>query len=400
MIIKLKFSRRKMELTGLKDLDREILKFIPDKELLRVCSINRRFWHEVCDDAFLKRRLSSYPDVKNQKEEKETWKCFFLRVTYLIFQMKQKYDFDYSCGNIFKQRNLLQKYKVKKLLCVAARKGELKLVKYAISKGINLRYKDDKSLRYAAEFGHLQVVKYLVENGADVNGYGGSILRFPCSQREERIEVVKYLVENGAFADIVALKNAVKYSNLEMVKYLLEHGANVHDLDNYWIITSCERGKFDTIEYLIEIGLDIHMQNDILLLEAIKNKKLAALKYLLSKGLRLNPSIELANLAVIDYLESQELDIKIYNSVVIKSAVRFQKLNVLRHFLEKDFDISVIEQEDLDYILQRPETEFVKYLASQGIDLYADDFKTYRELEKRGFLNFIFLPRTIELFED
>ena len=383
-----------MELTELKDLDREILKFIPDKELLRVCSISRRFWYDVCDDAFLKRRLSIYPDIKKFKDEKETWKRFFLRATYLIFQMKQKCGFIYTCGNIFTQFKLLHKYKVnKKLLFAAARKGELELIKYAVSKGINLQYKDDKALRYAAEFAHLQVVKHLVENGADVNGYGGSILRFPCSQGKERIEIVKYLVENGAFADIVALKNAVKYSNLEMVKYLLAHGANVHDLDSYWIITSCERGKFDTIEYLIEIGFDIHMQNDILLWEAIKDGKSAAVKYLLSKGLRLNPCIELANLAVIDYLESQELDIKIYNSVVIKSVVRFQKLDVLRHLVDQGFDIiSVIEKEDLDYVLQRPETAFVKYLASQNIDLYGDDFKTYRELEKRGLLNFIFLP--------
>lgn len=47
-----------------KDINREILSKLDDKELLKVCSIDKYFWNEVCDDVFLQRRISKkYPEV-------------------------------------------------------------------------------------------------------------------------------------------------------------------------------------------------------------------------------------------------------------------------------------------------------------------------------------------------
>jgi hypothetical protein len=57
-----------MSLTGIKDLDREILKRIPDGNLLKACTINKKMYNEVCDDAFIKRRLSKYPNLEIYKE--------------------------------------------------------------------------------------------------------------------------------------------------------------------------------------------------------------------------------------------------------------------------------------------------------------------------------------------
>ena len=65
------------QLTGIKDLDREILSKLPDEELLQVCIVNKRFWNDVCDDNFLRRRLSSkYPRI-DQYKSFESWKQFF-----------------------------------------------------------------------------------------------------------------------------------------------------------------------------------------------------------------------------------------------------------------------------------------------------------------------------------
>ena len=41
-----------MSLTSLKDVDREVLKHVGDRELLKICSVNRKTWNEVCDDNF------------------------------------------------------------------------------------------------------------------------------------------------------------------------------------------------------------------------------------------------------------------------------------------------------------------------------------------------------------
>ena len=67
-------------LTGLKDTDREVLKYVEDNELLKICSINKRMWYEVCDDGFIRRRLRNINE--KYKKEDETWKRFFIRSTY------------------------------------------------------------------------------------------------------------------------------------------------------------------------------------------------------------------------------------------------------------------------------------------------------------------------------
>ena len=59
-----------MSLSGLKDVDREVLRYVDDRELLRVCSLDRKTWNEVCDDAFLRRRLNSkYPGIENTRRK-------------------------------------------------------------------------------------------------------------------------------------------------------------------------------------------------------------------------------------------------------------------------------------------------------------------------------------------
>ena len=89
MLLKIIFYKQIKMLSGLKDIDREILKHIDDGELLNVCSINRKFWYEICDDNFIRRRLMRYPDIEKYRNNNETWKQFFLTVTYYIFRMKE-----------------------------------------------------------------------------------------------------------------------------------------------------------------------------------------------------------------------------------------------------------------------------------------------------------------------
>ena len=59
--------------SGLKDVDREILKHVNDEELVKVCSTDRKTWNEVCDDNFLKRRLMRYPGIEKYKREDESY---------------------------------------------------------------------------------------------------------------------------------------------------------------------------------------------------------------------------------------------------------------------------------------------------------------------------------------
>ena len=77
-------------LTNLKDVDREILSYIDDKELLKICSINKKAWNHVCDENFLKRRLSKYPEIEQYKKENESWKRFFSRLICCVSKMEKR----------------------------------------------------------------------------------------------------------------------------------------------------------------------------------------------------------------------------------------------------------------------------------------------------------------------
>jgi hypothetical protein len=160
------------KLSGIKDLDREILGKIDDRELLKVCSINKYTWNTVCDDAFLRRRLlAKYPEIEQYKSEDETWKSFFLRVVRTIALMKKHFEYVYTFGNFDKQYEILVKYKKFKdmVLFESAIKGELALVIWELKNGADIHSGDDLVLRLATREGQLEVVKYLLEHGANIH---------------------------------------------------------------------------------------------------------------------------------------------------------------------------------------------------------------------------------------
>ena len=159
-------------ISGLKDVDREILKYVYDEELLKICSVNRKFWNEICDDNFLIRRLSKYPEIEKYRYEKETWKQFFARFVYYKSTMRKIHKFKYESGDFKKQYDLLKysKYFTKNyLLTEAAEKGELAVIKYAVKRGTDIHWSNELALREATEKGHLEIVKFLVQSGANIH---------------------------------------------------------------------------------------------------------------------------------------------------------------------------------------------------------------------------------------
>lgn len=162
-----------MSLTGLKDVDREILKYIDDTELLRVCSINKKTWNDVCDDFFIIRRLSKYSEIEKYKKEDETWKHFYITVIYyssLIFkQCKHKY-----IGGDF--RKIYRDFSID----------------YALKIGPSICLTDDESEMCQSYYEYSDVVKYLRENDIHDNKY--TAINFFKEKRHQR--TLNYLIEN------------------------------------------------------------------------------------------------------------------------------------------------------------------------------------------------------------
>lgn len=265
-----------MGITGLKDINREILKYVSDKELLGVCSINRRMWNDVCDDNFLKRRLSKYPIIEKYKKDNESWKQFFLQFTYYILKMRD-YKFEYTSGNFNTQYILLKKCVGSKLLVESARVN-ISLVEYSLTQGADIHAENDDALRLASQYGYIEIVKYLVEHGADIHAKNNRALRWA-----KNVEIVIYLVEHGA--DIHAknddaLKFASTDGNLEIVKYLIEHGANIHTKNDYALRWASRQGNLEIVKYLVLKGANIHAKNDYALRWATTEGHMEVVKYL------------------------------------------------------------------------------------------------------------------------
>jgi hypothetical protein len=212
------------KLSGIRDVDREILGKLDDKDLLKVCSIDKYTWNTVCDDSFLKRRLlTKYPEIEEQKKKSETWKQFFLRAVHYIALMKEKFDYNYTFGNFVRQYELLKTYKrnennIGLLLYISSANGELALVIWSLKNGAVLR---DGDLISASRNGHLSVVKYLVEHGANIHALND-----------------------------VALNDASTKGHLDIVKYLVEHGANIHASNDLALFNAGMNGHLDVVKYL------------------------------------------------------------------------------------------------------------------------------------------------------
>ena len=188
--------------TGIKDLDLEILKHVKDRNLLKICSINKKMWNLVCDDNFLRKRLLKYPNIEQYKSEDESWKDFYSRAVYIIAEMFRKYKFLYIKGDFIKQYKLLKTYKgetmgmLECLLVEASKEGELELVKYALKNGANIHAQYEGALTWGSFNGHLEVMKYLVQQGANIHAKGDYPLHL--ASQNGHLEAVKYLLEQGS----------------------------------------------------------------------------------------------------------------------------------------------------------------------------------------------------------
>lgn len=208
------------QLSGIKDVDREILNKLDDKDLLIACSIDKYTWKNVCDDAFLKRRLlAKYPKIEQFKKENESWKAFFLRVITYISLMREKFrrykNYDYI--ELFKD----YKTNINLILNETSKLGELNYVKWSLKEGADIHSGLEAPLMYAIDGGQLEIVKYLAEHGADI--HAGNDHALIEASRNRHLEIVKYLVEHGANIhayDNEALKYAKYYGHSEIEEYL------------------------------------------------------------------------------------------------------------------------------------------------------------------------------------
>ena len=271
-----------MSLTGLKDTDRLVLQYLDDRELLRICSVDRKTWNEVCNDDFLKRRLSKYPSISKYKNKDETWKQFFFRAIYYIAKLKENFEFQYTEGDFQQYFEILNDYEGSKLLDMAAEIGSLGLIEYSLKQGLII---SPHTLKSSVEGGHLETVKFLVERGGGIHGVDDLALRI--ASRKGYLEIVKFLVGNGADVharEDEALRVASERGHLEIVKFLAENGANIHAREDEALRHASIVGSLSVVKYLVENGANVHANEDKPLRGASERGHLKIVKFLVENG--------------------------------------------------------------------------------------------------------------------
>ena len=150
-------------LSGSKDIACEILRRVDDKRLLKICSISKRMWNEICDDNLLRKRLSKYPEIEKYKEIDESWRMFFVKSVYYISKMREEFQYNYTSGDFKKQYTLIKDYRDDDLIIKAIETGELSLVEYSVKHGAFIRGHFNGALIMAGKHGYADVVRYLME---------------------------------------------------------------------------------------------------------------------------------------------------------------------------------------------------------------------------------------------
>jgi Ankyrin repeats (3 copies) len=215
-----------------------------DKTLLNFCKTNKYFNSKICDDPFFwKGRLDEkYPLLIKFKNG--TWKEFYLRMTYYISKLEEKFGIPYIPTKGYNPEQFYKDNKNNEYIYdwatgYAAEGGNMEIVKMMLEKGA----KDfDLTTAMAAKGGYMGIVKLMIEKG---------FTNFNWAMRSAafggHMEIVKLMIEKGATDFNSAMKFASRGGHMEIVKLMIEKGAKDFDTGMKFAV---RRGHMDIVDYL------------------------------------------------------------------------------------------------------------------------------------------------------
>ena len=208
-----------MDLSGLKDTDREILsKLESDRDLLNACSLNKYTW-KLCDDNFFRNRLiTKYPDAV-QYNKIGKWKQYYLSSIYYISRMLEKHNFVYKTGNPKTYYDIL--FKTQHLhvqLEKAAENNYMDLVNFLLnSSPASLRSINISPIMGGAALNnHIDMIQHFLKE-ANISALTLGLLR---AIQGGHNDLAIFFAERGAANFHAAIKIAKLYQNQFIIDYL------------------------------------------------------------------------------------------------------------------------------------------------------------------------------------
>jgi len=231
-----------------KDVYEYLASTADDRTILNMLSTNKSFTDPNFFERIMRRK---YPLLIKFKKDDETWKIFFLRMTYYISKIEEEYGIpyipsvDYNPEITYKNKNLEGRYSIYSwMLFNAVKSNRIDIVELILNK--NIPHLDiSLPLRSAASRGYIDIVKLLTPHVTKLNL--NKALRSASIQGH--LTTVKYLIEKGADNLDEALRSAVYGKHLDIVKFLIEKGGKNLEVA---LINSASRGRRDVIEFLIK----------------------------------------------------------------------------------------------------------------------------------------------------
>lgn len=138
----------------------------------------------------------------------------------------------------------------------AISKGNMKMVKYLLSKNAHVPKKNDFAITTTIANGHLEILKLLITNTNEIES--GS----------------DYLVE------------AIRNNHLSVVKYLVdvaEHKLQFQEYGFKYLETATRKNHLDMVKYLVDYGIDPHQNHNKCLRIAVKLHYVEIMNYFMDK---------------------------------------------------------------------------------------------------------------------
>lgn len=235
-----------MSLTGIRDLDLEILRKLDDRELINFCMTEKAASRICAYEPFWMNRLNEkYPNAKKyfrdysimsilsivapgsmglQNLFANTWREYYLQTVYYVNKMKEDFDFEYKTGNPRNYYIIFYGIKYPHLkMQIAAQVGYIDLLEYFIKNDNNYIYSNpaETSLfQGAAQGNQIDVIYHFWKDPMPVisanSGLVGAVLG-------RNVDLLKFFINKGANDIQGAMGIATTTRDKEIISELKKH---------------------------------------------------------------------------------------------------------------------------------------------------------------------------------
>ena len=229
-----------------KDIYEYLTNFTDDRTILNMLSVNKKF----NDEEFFKRIfLRKYPLLLKFQKKNETLKGLFIRMTYYIAKLEEKFEIPYIPTPGYNPEDFYKTYGYSAKLVInnttdwAAKGGHLNIVQLMLDKGAdNFNW----AMNSAAAGGHRDIVQLMLDKGA--NDFKRAM---KYAALRGHIDIVQLMLDKGADNFNEAMSYAALGGHIDIVQLMLDKGANdfkesissaAGNMDIVRLLTDAEKG--------------------------------------------------------------------------------------------------------------------------------------------------------------